>query len=252
MGRVSGKVAVVTGAASGLGRAIASLLAKEGAKVVLTDINEPDGRAAADAIGKAAGVAVFVRHDSSSENDWKEVMRTTLERFGRLDVLVNCAGVFLDSSIADTTLEKWRWVLSVNLDGVFLGTKYGAEAMKKNGGGAIVNLSSAGGIVGTANSAAYSASKGGVRLLTKAAAIEFSKACYDCNIRVNSVHPGVIETAMTAPLINAAGQAMRGWIPLGRFGGPDDVAYGVLYLASDEASYLTGAELVIDGGWTAQ
>ena len=252
MERVRGKVVIVTGAAGGLGRAIASLLASEGAKVVMTDINEADGRAACEGARKSGGEALFIRHDASSESDWKEAIRSTVERFGRLDVLVNCAGVFLASSIAETTLEKWRWLMSINLDGVFLGTKYAAEAMKRNGGGAIINISSVGGIVGTANAAAYAASKGGVRLLTKAAAIEYSKACRDYNIRVNSVHPGVIETAMTAPLIAAEGEEMLGWLPIGSFGRPDDVAYGVLYLASDEAKYLTGAELVIDGGWTAR
>jgi NAD(P)-dependent dehydrogenase (short-subunit alcohol dehydrogenase family) len=177
-----------------------------------------------------------------------------MERFGRLDVLVNCAGVFLASSIRDLTLEKWRWVMSINLDGVFLGVKYASDAMARTGGGSIINMSSAGGIVGTSDSSAYNASKGGVRLLTKAAAIEFSRSGHDFNIRVNSVHPGVIETPMTAPLIGdpRGGKEMLNWQPMGRFGEPVDVAYGVLYLASDESKFVTGSELVIDGGWTAQ
>jgi 3(or 17)beta-hydroxysteroid dehydrogenase len=252
MHRVAGKVALVTGAASGLGRAIVTLLAAEGARMVATDINDAAGQVVVDAIVAAKGEALFVRHDVAREEEWKHVIDATLDRFGRLDVLVNCAGVFVDASIETTTLEKWRWLMSINLDGVFLGVKHGAEAMRKSGGGSIINLSSAGGIVGTPNSAAYAASKGGVRLLSKAAAIEFSKSNYDYNIRVNSVHPGVMETPMTAPLIAKGGEAMAGWLPIGRFGTAEDVAYGVLYLASDESKYVTGSELVIDGGWTAQ
>ena len=152
------------------------------------------------------------------------------------------------------TLEKWRQVMSVNLDGVFLGIKYALQIMKQSGSGSIINLSSVGGLVGTMDSAPYNASKGGVRLLTKAAAIEFSKAGYDYNIRVNSIHPGVIETPMTAPLISdpQGGPQMLSWTPMGHFGEPLDVAYGALYLASDESKFLTGSELVIDGGWSAQ
>lgn len=251
MNRVSGKTAIVTGAASGLGKSIALLLSKEGARVVVTDLNERGGQAVVEEIVRAGGETLFIKQDVSSEADWKEVLARTVARFGRLDVLVNCAGVFLDASIADTTLEEWRRLMGINLDGVFLGIKYGAEAMKKNGGGSIINMSSAGGIVGTANAAAYAASKGGVRLLSKAAAIEFSKAHSDYGIRVNSVHPGVIRTAMSAPLIDS-GTATLDWVPAGRIGEPDEVAYGVLYLASDESGYVTGCELVIDGGWTAQ
>jgi len=251
MNRVLGKIAIVTGAASGLGKSIALMLAREGAKVVATDVNETDGKAITQSIRDLGGEGIFVKQDVTSENDWKEVTKTTMESFGRLDVLVNCAGVFLAASVEDTTIEKWRWVMSINLDGVFLGIKYATEAMRKSGGGSIINMSSAGGLVGTANTSAYCASKGGVRLLTKAAAIEFSKSCYDYKIRVNSVHPGVIETPMTAPLIGDARKEMLGLLPIGRFGQPDDVAYGVLYLVSDESKYLTGSELVIDGGWTA-
>lgn len=253
MNRVAGKVAIVTGAASGLGEAIALLLAREGAHVVATDVNETGGSMVASEIERAGGEALFVVHDVSSEGDWKGVIGATIGRFGRLDILVNCAGVFLSSSIKDITLEKWRRVMAINLDGVFLGVKYAAETMARSGGGSIINMSSAGGIVGTADSAAYNASKGGVRLLTKAAAIEFSKAGHDYNIRVNSVHPGVIRTPMTAPLMAdpAAETEMMAWQPMGHIGEPDDVAYGVLYLASDESRFVTGSELVIDGGWTA-
>jgi len=254
MNRVSGKVAIVTGAASGLGRAISILLAAEGAKVVATDINDGGGRAVAEEIKKAGGEALFARHDVTSEGEWKEIVRMTVERFGKLDILVNCAGVFLGATIEETTLEKWRWVTSINLDGVFLGIKYCAPEMRRAKGGSIVNLSSAGGLVGTANASAYAASKGGVRLLTKAAAIEYSKACLDYNIRVNSVHPGVMVTPMTDPMLAdpEVREAMLGWMPMRQFGTAEDVAYAVLYLASDESKYVTGSETVVDGGWTAQ
>jgi 3(or 17)beta-hydroxysteroid dehydrogenase len=253
MGRVSGKIAIVTGAASGLGRGIASLLAGEGAEVMATDINATGVKVVAEEIEKQGGEALFSKHDVASEDDWKKIVRTVVEHFGRLDVLVNCAGIHVAASVEETTFEKWRRIMSVNLDGVFLGTKYGAEAMKKTGGGSIINVSSTAGLIGTPNAIAYSASKGGVRLLTKAAAIEFSKAYSNYNIRVNSVHPGVIKSAMSAPLINdpVTNKLLLDWTPMGYFGEPEDIAYGVLYLASDESRFVTGAELVIDGGWTA-
>ncbi len=253
MDRISGKVAIVTGAASGLGSAITSLFSMEGAIVIATDINEKDGQDVVKGIAAKGGDAVFLRQDVTLEADWQKLMDFTEEHYGRLNILVNCAGVFSSLSIDDLTLENWRFVMSVNLDGVFLGIKYGAKVMKKNGGGSIINMSSVGGLLGTINSAPYNASKGGVRLLTKAAAMEFSKAGYDYSIRVNSVHPGIIETPMTAPMIQdpQGGAEMLSWTPMGHFGEPLDVAYGVLYLASDESKFLTGSELVIDGGWSA-
>jgi 3(or 17)beta-hydroxysteroid dehydrogenase len=199
--RVIGKVAIVTGASSGLGRAIASLLAEEGAKVTMTDINEVDGKKVAEEIKGAGGEALFMEHDVTKESDWGEVIRTTLDRFAKLDVLVNNAGVILFKNIEDTSLEEWRWLTSINLDGVFLGTKYAIGAMKRGGGGSIINMSSVAGMIGTLNSSAYHASKGGVRIFTKAAALECSKAGYNYNIRVNSVHPGVIETPMLADML---------------------------------------------------
>ena len=254
MDRMKGKVVVVTGAASGLGRGVALLLAKEDAQVVATDINDEAGQTLLKELRAISPDTEFQKQDVSNEAGWQALMDFTLDRFGKLNGLVNCAGVFMDAAISDLTLEQWRWVMSVNLDGVFLGTKYGAEAMKKSGGGAIVNFSSVGGLIGTANSSAYNASKGGVRIFSKAAAVEFSKAGHDYNIRVNSVHPGVIQTPMTQPLIDdpELGKAMVGWTPIGHFGEPLDVAYGVLYLLSDEAKFVTGSELVIDGGWSAQ
>jgi len=264
MDRVKGKVAIITGAAGGLGRAQALLLAKEGAKIVLTDIIEAEPKKTVEEIRRAGGEAIFVKHDVTSEEDWAEVIRQTLSSFGRLDVLVNNAGVLMSKAIADMSLDDWRRVTSVNLDGVFLGTKHAIGAMRKSGGGSIVNMSSVGGLVGMpADSSAYCASKGGVRLFTKASALQCSKSGHDYNIRVNSVHPGFILTPMLEKVMRASAaiagstyeQAKRmreDSTMIGRLGVPEDVAYAVLYLASDESSYVTGAELVVDGGYTAR
>jgi NAD(P)-dependent dehydrogenase (short-subunit alcohol dehydrogenase family) len=253
MNRVKGKVAIITGGAGGLGRAQAMLLAKEGAKVVVTDMDEAQGKRAAEEIREEGGEAIFIRHDVSKEIEWNRVISETLEQFGKLDILVNNAGVNLWKKIEDTSLDEWQWLMNINLGGVFLGTKYAMAAMKKSGGGSIINISSVAGIVGTLDTSAYHASKGGVRLFTKAAALECSKAGYDYNIRVNSVHPGVIKTRMVEELLNdeEKRKTALSWHPIGHFGEPEDVAYGVLYLASDESKFITGAELVIDGGWTA-
>jgi 3(or 17)beta-hydroxysteroid dehydrogenase len=252
MNRVAGKVAVISGAASGLGKATAMLLAQEGAQVIIADINETGGAQVAADIQKQGGQAIFVKLDVTSETDWKNVMQTTLERFKKLDILVNCAGIFYSNKIEDISLEDWRRVIAVNLDGTFLGIKSAIGPMKQNGGGSIINLSSTGGIVGTVDSSPYNASKGGVRVFTKAAAMEFSKMGHDYNIRVNSVHPGFMRTPMTewAQKDPRAAEPITNEIPYGKMGEPEDVAYGILYLASDEAKYITGAELVIDGGWT--
>jgi 3(or 17)beta-hydroxysteroid dehydrogenase len=255
MGRVESKVAIITGAASGLGRASARLLAKEGAKVVIiADINEVKGKAVAKEIKSEGGNAIFIRADVRKESDWKRVIERTLTEFDKLDILVNNAGVLFHKKIEDMSLEEWRELMSTNLDGVFLGTKHAIGAMKRSGGGSIINMSSAGGIVGTAeHTSAYCASKGGVRLFTKAAALECSKSGLDYNIRVNSVHPGGITTPMT--VANFKDRTMSQWLeryPVGHPGEPIVIAYGVLYLASDESKFVTGAEMVIDGGWTAK
>ena len=255
MGRVEDKVALVTGGALGLGRAAAELLAREGAKVAVTDLMDAEGRAVVDQIGLAGGEAIYIHHDVAQEADWARAVAETLTRFGRLDVVVNNAGVALAGSVEDCTLEQWRWLMSINLDGVFLGTKHGVAAMKGHGG-SIINLSSIEGLIGDPNLAAYNASKGGVRIFTKSAALHCAKAGY--KIRVNSIHPGYIWTPMVEGYI--AGQAnpdeaklaVAGLHPLGHLGEPDDIAFGVLYLASDEAKFMTGSELVIDGGYTAQ
>ena len=264
MDRVKGKVAIVTGSARGLGEAQARLLAKEGAKVVVTDINETDGKKVVEEIGREGGNAIFLNHDVTSEENWEEVIERTLSEFGKLDVLVNNAGVFLHKPIEDITLEEWRRVMSVNLDGVFLGTKYAIRTMRESGGGSIVNISSMAGIVGMlASTSPYVASKGAVRLFTKSTALECSKAGRNYNIRANSVHPGFILTEMLEGIIRSevkstgekyedALKSREDRSPIGRLGDPQDVAYAVLYLASDESKFMTGAELVVDGGVTAQ
>lgn len=255
MGRVQDKVALVTGASLGLGRASAVLMAREGAKVVLTDIREAEGQALAAELVAQGHEALFLRHDVSSEADWDRVMAAALDRFGRMDVVVNNAGVALAASVEDTTLEQWRWLMGINLDGVFLGVRAGVKAMKDHGG-SIINLSSIEGLIGDQNLAAYNASKGGVRLLTKSAALHCAKSGY--RIRVNSIHPGYILTPMVEGYVaahadvEATRQAIAALHPLGHIGEPDDIAYGVLYLASEESKFMTGAELVIDGGYTAQ
>ena len=254
MDRVKGKVAIVTGGGGGMGRADAMLLAKEGAKIVVTDLDEAAVKNVAGEINSQGGKAVSIKHDVTSETDWSTVLRKTLEEFGKLDVLVNNAGVILYKKIEDISLSEWRWLMSVNLDGVFLGTKFAIEAMRKSGGGSIVNIASVAGLIGNPDASAYHASKGGVRSFSKAAAIECSKAGYDYNIRVNSIYPGVINTRMADDLRKdeAKYKTAVSWHPIGHFGEPEDVAYGVLYLASDESKFLTGSELVIDGGWTAR
>lgn len=250
--RLKGKVALITGAAAGIGRAISRLFAQEGAKVVATDIDEPRGVELAEEIRKDGGECTFMRLDVSKEEDWERVMGRVLEEFGGLDILVNNAGIMLRRRIEEMTVEEWRRVMSINLDGVFLGTKYAIRAMKGKGG-SIVNISSAVGIVGTPDdTSAYIASKGAVRLFTKAAALECSKMGYGYNIRVNSVHPGVIVTSMTESMMEDE-ELKKKLIerhPIGFLGSPMDVAYAVLYLASEEARFVTGAELVVDGGWT--
>ncbi len=253
MDRVKGKVAIVTGGAQGLGEAHALLLAKEGAKVVVTDIKKAKGERVAAKIKRRGGEAIFIKQDVSIESEWHRVISMTLRKFGRLDILVNNAGVIFFKKISDTSLAEWRRLMNTNLDGVFLGTKYAMEAMKKSGGGSIINISSVAGIIGTLDTSAYHASKGGVRLFTKAAAMECAKAGYNYNVRVNSIHPGVIKTPMTEELRKDKNRSRTAlsWHPIRRFGEAEEVAYAVLYLASDESRFVTGSELVVDGGWTA-
>ncbi len=252
MARLDGKAVLVTGAASGIGRATAALLAAEGAMVALADIDEDGGHAAAQAIDGA----VFHRLDVTDETDWARVTGAVVERFGRLDGLVNGAGIVLAASIEETTLEDWRGVMAVNLDGTFLGCKHVIGAMREAGGGSIVNLSSVSGIVGGHNLAAYNASKGGVRLLTKSVALHCAREGY--GIRCNSVHPAFVDTPMVERLVAASADdawaraSMARQVPLGRIAGADEVARMIAYLISDDSAFVTGAEMVIDGGVTAQ
>jgi NAD(P)-dependent dehydrogenase (short-subunit alcohol dehydrogenase family) len=249
--RLAGKVALISGGARGMGAVEAHLFAREGAKVVLGDILEAEGKAVQDEIQAAGGTATFVTLDVTREADWQGAVATAEHLYGRLDVLVNNAGIGGGNRIEDTTLEQWERIMAVNATGVFLGTRAAIPALRRSGGGSIVNISSQLGLVGTDNSSPqYQASKGAVRLLTKATAIQYAKE----GIRANSVHPGPIVTAMTERRRADPEQhrLMLSRIPLGRYGQPEEVALGVLYLASDESSFVTGSELVIDGGWTAQ
>lgn len=256
MGRLKGRVAVVTGAARGIGEATSRLLASEGAMVVLTDRDQEAGERATESIRSGGGQVTFMRHDVVSEDEWAAVMEHTYGTFGALDVLVNNAGVALKGSVEETSLEQWRNVMAVNLDGVFLGTRAAIGLMKNHDGGSIVNLSSIEGLVGDPQLAAYNASKGGVRLFTKSAALHCARSGY--RIRVNSVHPGYIRTPMVEEYLRAQGdldaglRALDQLHPVGHIGQPEDVAHGIAYLASDDARFVTGSELVIDGGYTAQ
>ena len=249
--RLVNKVALISGGARGMGATEAKLFAREGAKVVIGDIREEEGRQTEAEINETGGDCLFIRLDVTNESDWQRAVAATAARFGKLDVLVNNAGIFRTEGVEETSEELWDQVIEINAKGVFLGTKHAIPEMRKVGGGSIINISSVAGLTGGVGSAAYRASKGAVRLFTKSTAIQYAAE----GIRANSVHPGVIETPMTAPNLLADEASRRRSAarhPIGRNGLPEDVAYGVLYLASDESSFVTGSELVIDGGLTAQ
>lgn len=260
-GQVAGKVALVTGGASGIGQAIAELLAEEGASVVLTDVDELKGPGVAAGIKKSGGEAVFLYQDVTSEPRWAEVAGEIERRFGRLDVLVANAGIGIGApSIVEMSLSDWRRQTAINLDGVFLSVKYGLPLMRKSGGGSIIMMSSLAGLRGAPTLAGYSATKGGVRLFAKSVALEC--ASVGDGVRVNSVHPGIIDTPIWGKIPaggNAGGQnapidceeLAKVATPLRRAGQAREIAQGVLYLASDASSYVTGSELVIDGGMFA-
>ena len=246
--RLEGKVALISGGARGMGAEEALLFAREGARVVIGDVLDEGRDIAAQIPG---GQAIFVRLDVTREGDWQRAVSLAEEVYKRLDILVNNAGISATGGIEDTTPEEWDRVMEVNAKGVFLGTKHAIPAMQRSGGGSIINISSQLGIVAMSESSPqYIASKGAVRLLTKSTAIQYAAD----GIRCNSVHPGPIVTPMTEGRRSdpAVRELMTSRIPLGRYGEAIDVAYGVLYLASDESSFVTGSELVIDGGWVAQ
>jgi NAD(P)-dependent dehydrogenase (short-subunit alcohol dehydrogenase family) len=267
MGHVANKIAIVTGAAAGIGRATALALAREGACVVATDIEENGARSVVAEMASSCRRHMGLTHDVGDEASWQGIVDAVLDEFGRLDILVNNAGIGISQSLLDTSLANWRAVLRTNLDGVFLGTRMGVEAMRslpsrpRRSPGSIINLSSIAGLVGLPEGAAYCASKGGVRLLTKTVALECATKGWQ--VRVNSVHPGFIETPMNQATLKRLAQAagtdvetqhrlLSDLHPIGRMGTADEIAAGILYLASDESGFMTGAELVLDGGYTAR
>ena len=254
--RLTDKVAMITGAASGIGLATARMFASQGAIVLMTDINEDAGEAAAAAIRATGGMADFTGHDVTDEDSWIAALNVARALHGRLDILVNNAGIGTAGSIEDATLEEWRQIHAVNADGPFLGCKHGIALMKESGeGGSIVNISSVAGIIGAPQLAAYCASKGSVRLLSKSVALHCARKGY--GIRCNSVHPSYTDTPMVDGMVeqhrapDTYRSALAGASPMGRLGHADDIAGAILYLASDDSKFTTGAEIVVDGGLTA-
>ena len=248
--RVEGKVALISGGAGGIGAATANLLSKEGAAVVIGDLLEEQGRNIEASINNSRGRSLFIKLDVTDEGSWSNAVEAAVSSFGKLDILVNNAGVSHRAGVEDTTSEDWDNVIDVNVKGVFLGTKAVIPAMRKAGGGSIINISSIYGLVGSVTSSAYHASKGAVRIFNKSTAIQYASE----NIRANSIHPGFVDSPMTRAHHDSPNiyQERVAKMPLGRMGQPEDIASGILYLASDESSFVTGAELVIDGGMTAQ
>lgn len=242
MGRLENKVAIITGAASGMGAADARLFVKEGAKVVITDLNEAAGKALAEELGENA---LFIRQNVAEESEWTRVVEETVAAFGRVDVLVNNAGILLMKSMEDTTVDEFNRIMAINVGGVFFGMKAVAPVMREQGSGVIINMSSAAGMVGQVQTVAYSASKFAVRGMTKAAAMDLGPY----GIRVISIHPGSIATPMTAQS-GVVADAPLPLAPLNRTGSAEEVAKVVAFAASDDASYVTGSELIVDGGLT--
>lgn len=247
MKRLEGKVAIVTGGASGIGKATVEAFVKEGAKVVISDI--ADGTALAEELNKEGDNAIFVEADVTDEEETKALINKTVKKFGKLDIVFANAGIGGMKLVHEESFEDWKKVLSVNLDGVFLLNKYAIEQMLKQGkGGSIINNDSIHGFVGKQGVGSYAASKGGVKLLTQTAGIEYGKE----NIRVNCVNPGYIETPLLKDLDDEMKKALVDLHPIGRLGRPEEVANAVVFLASDEASFVTGTTLLVDGGYTAQ
>lgn len=252
--RLAGKVAIITGAGAGIGRATALFFAKEGAEVVVADCDPEKGAKSVRLIKENGGVAIFVQVDVSKAANVKNMVKTTVETYGKLDILINNAGIYAQANVVEVAEEEWDRILDVNLKGVFLCSKYSIPEMIKGGGGSIVNIGSEAGIVGIKNQVAYNVSKSGVIALTKSMAIDFAAH----NIRVNCVCPGTTETPLVeaalerAPDPAAARRAVEEVRPANRLGRPEEIAAGILYLASDESPYATGSILSIDGGYTAQ
>ena len=248
--RLQGKVAIITGGARGQGEAEARMFVREGAKVVFGDVLDDEGRQVEADIAAAGGEAVYVRLDVTDEDSWREAVGTAVSRFGKVDILVNNAGIASWNAGDDASVEEWDRIMAVNAKGVFLGTKAVVPAMRAAGGGSIINISSISGMVGQTNiHPGYNASKGAVRILTKSTAVQHAAE----GIRCNSIHPGPVKTPMTERSWSNPEwlQATERRTPLGRYAEPDEIAYGVLFLASDESSFMTGSEVVIDGGMTA-
>jgi NAD(P)-dependent dehydrogenase (short-subunit alcohol dehydrogenase family) len=267
MNRLDGKVALVSGAARGIGAETARLMVEAGARVAVCDVLDDRGRETASAIAGVEGTAVYLHLDVTGEENWSEAIAATVARFGRLDILVNNAGMFLGKGVEEASLDEWHRLCAVNLTGVFLGTKLALPVLRESAqksahGSAIVNLASIAGLVGSQLDPLYSLTKGGVTLFTKSTALEFARKGY--RIRVNSIHPGVIQTDMGEQTfaararnrgsndIEAARQVAQSAHPIGRLGTPTDIAKGIVFLASDDAAFMTGAGLVVDGGLTAQ
>ena len=250
MARLEGKVALISGGARGQGAVEARMFAEEGASVVIGDILDDEGRQTEAQLRELGYECTYVHLDVTRESDWDAAVQSAVNAYGKLDILLNNAGILIRKGIEDTTADDWDRIFAVNAKGVFLGTKAAIPAMRENGGGSIINISSTAGLVGSPNgSASYTATKGAVRLFTKSTAIQHARE----GIRCNSIHPGPIETDMIADtLSDPANLALRMQrLPLGRVGKPSEIAYGAIYLASDESSFVTGSELVIDGGTTA-
>ena len=270
MNRLDGKVALLSGAARGIGAATAKVMAQAGARVVIGDVLEERGRETAKEIAGTGGSALFVRHDVTTEAGWKVALDATLKQFGKLDILVNNAGMFLGRDMLEVTMEEWNRLVAINMTGVYLGTKVCAPALREAAkdpkasphGSAIVNLASVAGLVGSQLDPLYSMTKGGVTLFTKSTALAFGRKGW--RIRVNSIHPGVIETDMGAQTfvsratqsgtndVEGARKAALATHPIGRLGMPSDIAQGICFLASDDAGFMTGSGMVVDGGLTAQ
>ncbi len=250
MGRLQGKTALISGAASGMGAAEAKMFAAQGAKVIVADVNDAGAKAVVQDITAAGGSAIAVHLDVSDAANWDTAIAEGVKALGDISVLVNNAGIMIMKPVQDTTEEEWDKIFSINAKGAFLGTKAVLNSMKAAGGGSIINISSIYGLVGAPSAAAYQATKGAVRLLTKGTAVDYAPF----NIRVNSIHPGLIVTGMTEDLLKdpETTKTLLGPTILARTAQPEEVANAVLFLASDEASFMTGSELVVDGGYTAQ